>query len=128
MGQGNLLATIVPKDNELVTRFYVTSEVIKNITTGDEIRVKIEAYPPEKFGTLSARVYEVSGTDISSEKLNLSNDYNAGLYILKVEFTDTFQALHSRGITLEPGMNVSGTIVEENFKFWQLILGPILDS
>jgi multidrug efflux pump subunit AcrA (membrane-fusion protein) len=84
VAKGALVAEIIPKDSVVVVKLGVTAIDQPKIKAGQSVHFRMEAFPYQKFGTLSGAVldvkpvsadgsFEVTASLNSSEKVNVEN-------------------------------------------------------
>ena len=121
--EAETLVTLVPDGADLYIEANVPSRDISYLKVGDEVRIKLEAYPFQRFGTAHG-VLTVIGAD--SVPLD-PNDGSAGLvYRAQVKITDGRAELARRGIHLKPGMVASAEIQTGKRSIASYVLDPIL--
>ena len=64
---GTILMTLVPQGEKLRAEVYVTNQDIGFIKSGQETKVKLAAYPFQKYGMLDGKVFAVSADARESE-------------------------------------------------------------
>lgn len=128
--QSKLLTVIVPEGSKLIAYLYVPSRAIAFIKPGDTVKLRIGAYPYQKFGDLTAAVVNVSNTALPSSEfaggfLRSPKDASEPLFQIKVSLGN--QALLYKGteLPLQPGMTLTGEIILEKRRIIEWILEPL---
>jgi hemolysin D len=120
--EGETLMTLVPKSADLYVEASTSSRDVSYIKPGDSVRVKLEAYPFQTYGTLDG-VLSVVGPDSLPLK---EDDSSRQVYRVQVRLTDSPAALAKRGIYIRPGMIASAEIKTGKRSVASYILQPIL--
>src|SRR5262249_51460858 len=110
---GTILLTLVPQDEALLAEVWVSNQDVGFIHPGQPVKVKLAAYPFQKYGMLDGVVKQVGADatdakDASNTKLTTAGD--PLLYRAIVELKDRY--LHSGGqkMNLTPGMQAVAEI------------------
>lgn len=121
--EAETLVTLVPDNADLYIEANVPSRDISYLKVGDRVRIKLEAYPFQRYGTLDGTL-TVIGAD--SVPLDPNDGRSPMVYRAQVRISDTAQALNARGIRLRPGMVASAEIKTGKRSIASYILDPIL--
>lgn len=125
------IMTIVPAGENLQADLYVPSRALGFLKPGQRVNVKLDAFPYQKFGMLTGRVHELSGTPAlpseiaSSTRLLPSGIADEPMYSLKVKLDR--QSIQAYGLQqiLRPGIQVSAEIELDSRKLYEWILEPL---
>lgn len=121
--EAETIVTLVPDGASLFIEANATSRDISYVKVGDEVRIKLEAYPFQQFGTVSG-VLEVIGADSAPLK---QNDAQSQLvYRLQVRITDSLKELEARNIRIRPGLVASAEVKTGKRSIAAYILDPVL--
>ncbi|PSJ48042.1 HlyD family type I secretion periplasmic adaptor subunit [Zobellella endophytica] len=102
------LFVLVPLDAELEAEVEVATSDIGDILVGDKVRLKIDAYPFQKHGTLNGEVTHVSADTFTRES-GMGPSYH---YLTRIRLTDIrLSGADARDAHLLPGMTLSGEII-----------------
>ncbi len=120
--EAETLVTLVPDDAKLYIAASIPAHDIGYVKAGEAVRVKLDAYPFQRYGTLNGSL-----ASISPDSLPFSPDKPSQLvYRARVKITDAARALVQRGIRLRPGMVVTAQIKTGKHSIISYILNPIL--
>jgi membrane fusion protein len=112
---GQPLITITPENAELEAVLNVPSKAIASLAEGDELMLRIEAYPYQRFGLQRAIVNSVSGTTIPSGE-------NQPTYQVRARMLSQNIFHEGRGHALLPGMKVDAIVlVDQGSPGWSLV-------
>ena len=81
------LVTIVPDDTSVEMVCYVQNMDIADVEEGMTAEIKLEAYPYNKFGTVSGTVKYISPSSFVSEQLG-------SVYLVKLEIENSNEEIH----------------------------------
>jgi membrane fusion protein len=107
---------------------------------GQQVLIRYEAYPYQKFGLYRGEVIEVSETpfaphelpgQIASTILSNARQHAAGLgaegmYRVKVRLVNQSVSTHDGLHALKAGMTLEADVLQEERKIWEWILQPLL--
>ena len=120
--EAETLVTLVPDNADLYVSASIPAHDIGYVKVGETVRVKLDAYPFQRYGTLNGRL-----AVISPDSLPFSPDRPSQLvYRARVKITDAARTLVQRGIRLRPGMVATAQIKTGKRSIISYILNPIL--
>ena len=148
VGDGQALATLIPAQpdgvdsgTELEVDLYAPSRTAGFVEAGQNVLIRYQAFPYQKFGLQKGIVINVSATPLAPHELpqNLASTIlaniqqnamqgNVGeaLYRIRVHpQKQTIQA-YGREQNLKPGMTLEADIVQDRRKIWEWIAEPLL--
>jgi len=128
---GTILLTVVPQGEPLLAEVWISNTDAGFVATGQPVRVKLTAFPFQKYGMVEGRVKHVSAdaTDRQDKELAARGGtagLEAGLnYRALVELTAPL--LGAQGVTLRlaPGMQASAEIVLGTRSVLEYLLSPV---
>jgi HlyD family secretion protein len=121
--EAETLVTLVPDGARLYIEANVPSRDISYLRIGDEVRIKLEAFPFQRMGTLDG-VLTVIGAD--SQPVNPESNRPEMAYRVQVRITDSVADMTRRGFRLRPGMVASAEIKTGKRSIMTYILDPVL--
>lgn len=99
------------------------SRDIGYLKLGDSVRIKLESYPFQRFGTANG-VLTVINPD--SELLKQGDEQSPRVYRVQVRLNDSPASLMKRGIRLKPGLVAAAEIKTGGETIATYILNPVL--
>ncbi|WP_407412190.1 HlyD family secretion protein [Acinetobacter sp.] len=127
-----LIMNIVPKNSKLICVLYLPSSSIGFLKVGNEISIKFNAYPYQKFGFGKAKIMNISETPIPYQELNSLGFVNVQnvvsnepIYIIKAELNDQYIKVYGEKKELKVGMLLEADISLETRKIYEWILEPL---
>ncbi len=130
---GTILMTLVPRGEMLRAEVWVSNQDIGFVRAGQPVKVKLAAYPFQKFGMLDARVAQVSGDATEAPSANTRSDALFGrdrpmgpLAFRAIVELDA-QNLEAGGarLGLTPGMQVTAEIKLGERTLLEYLLSPV---
>lgn len=146
---GQVLATLIPTQDKqsekaqqaLEVHLYAPSKTAGFVSAGQQVLIRYNAYPYQKFGLHAGTVSDVSQTPFAPNELPqhlastiLSNaqqnilgfNSNEGLYRIKVQLKQQTINAYGQAQTIKPGMTLEADIVQDKRKIWEWIIEPLL--
>jgi len=120
--EGDTLVTLVPLDGAVEIDANVEPRDIAPLRVGDTVRIKLDAFPYQKYGTLDGTIKAVNGdvveTDVGGHKVSV---YKLRIAIVK-------NNLHGlpADVTLLPGMSAQCEIVVGHRRVISYFLYPVI--
>lgn len=125
---GETLFVIAPEGGKIQARLLAPSNSIGALKAGQEIEVSLDAFPSDKFGTLSARIISVSRVPFNERQLRAPASFKGTNYVVDAELDPTRLLAFSDQSLLKNGMELSATIVMDRRTLMDWILGPISEA
>jgi len=130
---GTILLTIVPQDEPLLAEVWISNLDAGFIVPGQSVRVKLVAYPFQKYGMLDGVVRHVSADASSAQEKSKGSEQAkddplpaAGLnYLALVELNSPVLEAQGARLRLTPGMQVSAEILLGTRTVLEYLLSPI---
>ncbi len=121
--EAETLMTLVPDGSTLYVEADAPSRDVSYVKVGDAVRVKLETYPFQRFGTVNG-VLEVVSAD--SVPLKQDDTQSQLVYRLQVRIADSLSSLAARGIHIRPGLVASAEVKTGKRSVASYVLNPIL--
>lgn len=124
LAAGATFITLAPKDSALNVHAYVQPSDINMIKEGDEAKVKIDAYPFQKYGLLKGRILRVTKDAVRPDFRGLTPDKDYYVVVMNLDGVENKQ--HLVKMRLLPGMTLNSEIVIDNRTIISYIMAPII--
>jgi HlyD family secretion protein len=126
---GTVLFTVVPKDEPLRAEVWVSNDDVGFVHQGQRVKVKVAAFPFQKYGMVEGEVVHVSA-DASNHSAKTREPGEAAsgeMYRYKTLVELRGQTLERDGIahTLSPGMQVNAEIKLGERSVLDYVLSPV---
>lgn len=120
--EAETLITLVPVDADLSVEADVLSRDVGFISVNDPVRVKLEAYPFQQYGTLDGTLAVLSPDSVPVRGEDKSNV----VFHATVRLTQTVGSLVERGIRLRPGLIATAEIKAGTRSIASYVLDPVV--
>jgi hemolysin D len=124
MKEAEALYTLVPLDSPLEAEVSVEGLDVGHVDTGADVKLKLEAWPFQKHGTLSGKVRTVSDDSFTPDPKKEAQQ--RPYYKARVEVTSTDLRDVPRSFRLIPGMAVTAEIKAGDRTILSYFLYPLL--
>ncbi|QYK03159.1 HlyD family efflux transporter periplasmic adaptor subunit [Shewanella psychrotolerans] len=122
---GDYLATIIPTDSKLEAEVFIPTRAIAFINKGDEVNLKLDAFPFQKFGVTRGQVSHVSKNIIFSAETANKLSFNEPVYKVKVELAQQYIKTYGKQTALIPGMLLQADISTGKRTLLEWLLDPL---
>lgn len=123
------LLSIIPQVSKLEAVLYVSSSDIGFIYEGQEILIRYESFPYEKFGQYRGIVSGISHSSINYDETSdtyfFNKDKGKPLYIVKAKIMKQSVTTYGNQSALLPGMQLEADIMTETRKIYEWVLEPL---
>jgi membrane fusion protein len=137
---GQTIASLVPHDaidpsaHTLVAALFAPTRTAGFIQPGQEVWLRLAAYPYQKFGLAKGRVLKVSGTPIAPQDLPhgqgtalmASTQSNEPLYRVQVVLASQHVMAFGQAHSLRPGMTLEADVIHDVRGIWEWVFEPLL--
>lgn len=121
------LLSIVPKDSTLSVHLLVPVRAVGFITTGQQIEIRFDAFPYQKFGLYAGSVTGVSSAVLlPNELLSYPVRNSEPVYKVFAQLNSMTIRAYNNAIPLKAGMTLSADIELEERSLFQWVLAPLL--
>lgn len=130
-----LMASLIPSGSQLHAQLYITPRQSGFIQSGQQVALRYEAFPYQKFGMAEGRVVNIANSPYSINELQphiastLQSGSNPGAsenyYRVTVELESQHVEVYGRQKPLLPGMQLEADILQEERKIYEWILEPL---
>lgn len=129
VGAGTVLMSLVPVDENLVAEVFIRNEDVGFVHEGQRVKVKLAAYPFQKYGMIDGTVRRISADAAQPEQKDEQKpeDERTDLspYKAIVQLDRQTLGIHASGWSLAPGMQVSAEIREGERTVMEYLLSPV---
>lgn len=130
--RASLLFNILPTDSILKANLLIPPRDIGFIKTGQEVSLRYDAFPFEKYGQAKGKIASISKTTVSPSDLleiggfSVKDNTNSTFYLVDVIIQEQSFFVDGNEKMLNTGMTLSADIILENRKLYQWILEPLI--
>ncbi|PZO07503.1 MAG: hemolysin D [Lysobacteraceae bacterium] len=127
---GQPLLTLLPAGSQLQAQLLVPSRAIGFIAPGDEVVLRYQAFPHQKFGHHRGKVLRISRSALSPGGVRAllgADGSQAGepYYRVLVELSQQSVVAYGQAEPLRPGMLLEADILGERRKLYEWVLEPL---
>lgn len=119
VNSGDVLLEIVPTGSQLIVETKIDPKDIGEIVEGQEVKISLTAYDPNKYGRIDGKVTGISADAISDSQTGLQ------AYLVDVSIDGTLYETDGSEVTILPGMVASIDVLSGKRTvldyFWQPI-------
>ncbi|MFI7982020.1 HlyD family secretion protein, partial [Acinetobacter baumannii] len=126
------LLTVLPENTALIAQLYVPSRAIGFVKEGDQVLLRYQAYPYQKFGHAKAQVLSVAKTALASQDLQTIGIIspqeqlnNEPVYLVRAKLDKQMVKAYGNDMPLQVGMTLEGDIMHEQRKLYEWVLEPL---
>ncbi len=121
------LATVLPKGSGLEAQLLVPTRAIGFVQPGNEVILRYEAFPFQRFGQYRGAVHEISRTVWSPGEKIGPMTVREPAYRIDVKLDRQTVAAGGQEVALRPGMLVNADILLEKRTVFEWIFEPVLE-
>jgi membrane fusion protein len=123
-----------PSAHTLIAALFAPTRTAGFIQPGQEVWLRLAAYPYQKFGLAKGRVLKVSGTPIAPQDLPhgqgtalmASTQSNEPLYRIQVVLASQHVMAFGQAHSLRPGMTLEADVIHDVRGIWEWVFEPLL--
>lgn len=126
------LLSILPENTTLIAQLYVPSRAIGFVKEGDQVLLRYQAYPYQKFGHAKAQVISVAKTALAGQELGgigiispQEQMNNEPMYLVRVKLAKQNIRAYGQDMPLQVGMILEGDIMHEKRRLYEWVLEPL---
>ena len=120
--QGQPLMVVMPAGGKPRAELYVPTQAAGFLRIGQEVRLAVDAFPYQRFGTVSGRIEEISSVAIPKQ---VAEGTMVPVYLVTVSIPKPIVAAFGRSQPLLPGMTLTARIVTERRSLLQWLFEPL---
>jgi membrane fusion protein len=122
VGEAQTLMTVVPRSSAPRAELEVPTSAIGFLAVGQDVKLAIDAFPYQRFGTVEARIVEISATTVGRPGPSGST---TPVYLAVTEIRNPFVSAFGNRHQLLSGMTLSARIVTERRSLLQWLFEPL---
>lgn len=123
---GTLVADLLPADGALRAELFAPSRAIGFVKPGDEVRLRYDAFPYQKFGVGRGRVLSVSRAAVDARELPMGLLAQGPVYRVLVSLDQGVPGLGGDAPALRAGMTLQADLVLEQRRIVEYLFSPVL--
>ena len=119
------LLTILPEDVALKADLYVPTRAAGFLHEGQEVKIRFDAFPYQKFGLYGGVVEQISGNILIPNEVVLPVNVKEPVYKVAVKLDKQTVTAFGREHYLQVGMSLQGDIVRDRSRIIDWVLEPL---
>ncbi len=119
--QGQPLMVIVPSGGRARVELLVPTSAAGFLRTGQQVRLAVDAFPYQQFGTVSARLADISTAAVAKQ----TSDGAVPVYLVTADLAKSTVEAFGREQPLLPGMTLSARIVTRKQSLLEWLFEPL---
>ncbi len=123
---GEPLFSVLPLNENLEAELYVPSRAIGFVELGLPVRLLIDAFPYQQFGTIGGAITDISTTVLQPATQDLMTPVDEPVFRVKVRLLETNINASGADYPVQIGMALTGNIVLESRTLLAWVLAPVL--
>ena len=120
-----LLSVLTPRNAVMEGILYVPNRAIGFVNGGEDVKIRLDAFPYQKFGYISAKIKHVSDVALLPQEIPEITNNKELLYGVKVKLEQDYIVVQGKKIPLKPSMTFYANIMLDNRFFYEWILDPV---
>ena len=120
------LAAILPEGSDLRAHLLAPTRAAGFITPGQEVRLRVDAFPYQRFGAVPGRIIDMSGTVIAPNELAAPVMVQEPVYRLTVALDSQTIDAYGTAQSLQAGMALQADILVDRRPLWRWFIDPVV--
>jgi membrane fusion protein len=125
------LVTVVPRNSKLQAILYAPSRALGFLKPGQAVKIKLDAFPYQKFGVADGKVLSIADTPVRASessagtRLATSTETGEPMYTVRVELDKQLIEAYGSQQRLRPGMQLDAEIRLDTRRIYEWVLEPL---
>ena len=119
--QGQQLMIVVPDGGRARVELYVPTSAAGFLKVGQDVRLAIDAFPYQQFGTVAARIANIATAAVPKQ----SENGNTPVYLVTAELPRPWIRAFGQRQPLDPGMTLTARIVTRRQSLFEWLFEPL---
>ncbi len=121
------LITLVPLDGTIEVEAEIQPQDIGKVKIGSNVRIKLNAYPFQKYGTLDGEIRDISEDTLQRQKQSNEAEVSSSYYRARIITSGRLRGAHA-AFRLIPGMEVQAEIKAGTRRIIEYLIYPLIKS
>lgn len=123
---GTTIAVLMPSGGRLEAELLIPSRAIGFVRTGQEVKLMLQAFPHQRFGTMPGTVRTVSSTVLGPAEFSIPGlNLQEPVFRIRVTLAKETMDAYGEAIPLQPGMLLAADIVFDRRSLIRWLFDPI---
>lgn len=124
---GAALATIIPKGSVLEAHLLVPSNAVGFIKAGQQVRLRIDSFPYQKFGQVAGTVIRVDDSPINDAQPNVSST-GGPVFRIRVRLVQQSVAAYGVQRPFKAGVTLEADILQDRRRVIEWVIDPLISA
>lgn len=120
------LAAILPDGSTLRAHLLAPTRASGFVTPGQEVRLRVDAFPYQRFGAVPGRIIDMSATVIAPTELAAPVMVQEPVYRLTVDLESQTINAYGAAQPLQAGMALQADILVDRRPLWRWFIDPVM--
>jgi len=120
------LAAILPEGSELRAHLLAPTRASGFVTPGQEVRLRVDAFPYQRFGAVPGHIIDMSGTVVAPNELAAPVMVQEPVYRLTVALETQSIDAYGTAQPLQAGMALQADILVDRRPLWRWFIDPVM--
>jgi len=116
------LMIVMPDNSVPRAELYVSTAAAGFLEVGQDVRLAVDAFPFQRFGTVAARIVQISSVAVAKAT---AEGGAVPVYLVTAELSEPFVTAFGRKQPLLPGMTLTARIVTEKQSLFEWLFEPL---
>ena len=126
--RGQVLAKLHARDAEIEAWIYVATTDARYLQLGQNVEIRISAFPLEIFGTISASITSISSVALLPEELQVPLQLRGPVFEVRARFDSVQLQKNELAQRLQPGLPFRADIINAKYKMYLWLLRSLRAS
>lgn len=120
------LMTLSRPGTAILAEIFVPSRAIGFLEPDQEVKVRYDAFPAQRFGVATGKVRSISSTVLRPEEVQSAVKVDEPVFRVLIELDDAHVRAYGKAYRIRPGLAVSASIILDRRTFAEWLLDPII--
>ena len=119
------MLTIIPLASPLEMELLLPTRTIGFVSEGDNVVTRFDAFPYQKFGTVSGKIKSINKSVVLPTEKNFPIKVEEAVYLVRVTLSEQAIMAYGERLSLKVGMTTDADIIVESRTLMEWLLEPI---
>jgi membrane fusion protein len=127
---GTVIATVLPRGSVLEARLLIPSHAKSSVTVGQQVHIRIDAFPYQKYGLVTGTIKQVELNPIneSAKAPDAPNVPDIPMYRATVVLSTNTMMMYGKRKFFEPGLTLEADIFNDRRRLIEWIIDPLVSA
>lgn len=125
---GTPLAIVLPAGSVLEAQLLVPSRAKASVTVGQQVQLRIDAFPYQKFGLVTGRVQLVERNPINDGAPAAAGAPPAPMYRATITMSTDALMVYGKRMPFEPGMTLEADVFNDRRRLIEWVFDPLISA